>query len=515
MSTPKSSRKIGGLKEIALPPASTNRLHAIVRLAIFVVAIMVASVVRYAASLDDFWLDEIWSWTIAMQLTNPLDVITRVHHDNNHYLNTLVLYAFGGDAPMHLYRLPAVAAGIGTVLLAGAVARNWSDVAAVTATLMTGCSFLLIQYSSEARGYAYLLFFTTASFAVIQKSLNHPRATWEMLFTCSTVMGFLSHPTYAFAFVAFVSWSVWHRISSDGWLSRRHIIPFIFEVLIPSVFLLVLYFVDLRYLQIGGGNEGSAWRVFAQAISAAFGGPLEGRPTLLVAAAVLVIAIVALYQLYGTGSDLWVPMLVGIFVMPAVILLVVQPEWPYPRYFLISTLFLQLLLSWYLGRIFDRSLGKIAYLLIMAVVLGGNSYLTVRLLKYGRGGYEAAANHLLNHSSRPRVLVASDHDFRNKIMLEYYFWRAGAIDRLSYVEMGHWPPEGPDWIVLHDFSQDFSPPESINIEPGHEYQLDKVFPYFGLSGCNWALYRHTVQVNDSSRPVGESLRDSHSQSRSD
>jgi hypothetical protein len=490
MSTPKSAKNISASKAISLPPDSTSRLRAIVRWGIFAIVITVAAVVRFVASLDNLWLDEIWSWMIAVRLTSPLEVITRVHHDNNHYLNTLVMYACGGDASMSLYRLPAVVAGIGTVLLAGTVAKQWSAVAAMTATLITGCSFLLIQYSSEARGYAYLLFFTTASFAVMQQSLNQPRAVGEILFAIFTVLGFLSHPTYSFAFVALVSWSAWHRIATDGWLSRRHIVPLIFEVLIPGIFLFVLYIVDWRYLAIGGGDEGSAWRVFAQATSAAFGGPIEGPAVVLVAAAVFAIAMAAMYELYRTGSDLWVPMIVGIFAMPACILLVVQPESPYPRYFLISALFLQLLMSWYLGRIFERSNGKMAYLFIMAVILGGNCYLTGRLLSSGRGGYEAAVNYLLLNSSRPRVVIASDHDFRNQIVLEYYFWRVGAADRWSYVESGRWPLEGPEWILLHDFNQDSSPPESIRIPPGYAFQREQIYPYFGLSGCNWALYRN-------------------------
>jgi hypothetical protein len=336
----------------------------------------------------------------------------------------------------------------------------------------------------------------------MQKSLCQGGAAWETVFAIVAVLGFLSHRTYAIAFVAYVSWSAWHRVVCDGWLSRRHILPLICEVLIPSVFLSILYVVDLRYLDIGAGDEGSAWQVFAQATSAAFGGPLEGHSIVLVATLILVMAAWSLYELYSTGSDVWVPMIVGIFVMPAAIVLVVQPEWPYPRYFLVSMLFLQLLVSWQLGQIFQRPYGKLAYLLIMAVVLGGNVYLTSRLLAYGRGGYESAVNYLLNRSSRPYVLVASDHDFRNKLVLAYYFLRARATDRIVYVNSGHWPPEGPEWFLVHDSSQDFSPPPSIRIEPGHVYQLDAVFPYFGLSGFHWAIYRQAPPGNDERQPTG-------------
>ena len=200
------------------------------------IAIVAAIVLRFWASLDDFWLDEIWSWIGAGLLQRPFEVFTRIHHDNNHHLNTLVLYALGRDAPFYVYRLPAVLAGIGTVLLCGQVARQWSHAAAVSATLLTGCSFLLIQYSSEARGYAYLLFFTMASFALIQKSFESQRAIWEALFACCAILGFLSHLTYLFAYVALVAWSIWRKVRRDGWLSRQHIVPAVFEILIPTSF---------------------------------------------------------------------------------------------------------------------------------------------------------------------------------------------------------------------------------------------------------------------------------------
>lgn len=468
-----------------------GRLPMIAGIAAIAVAITLAAVLRFWASLDDFWLDEIWSWFMAMQLKSPLDVILRVHHDNNHHLNTFVLYALGNNAPLYLYRLPAVVAGIGTVLLCGLVARHWSRVAAATATLITGCSFLLIQFSSEARGYAYVLFFAMASFAVIQESLERPRIIWDVLFACFAVLGFLSHLTYAFAYIALVVWSLWRRISVYGWQSRQHISPLVFEVLIPAAFVVFWYLVDLRFVQVGGGDENPVWKVLAQAISAAFGGPLEGQATVWIAIAVAATAIAALFLLYRSGSDLWIPLSIGIFAIPAVILLVVRPQSPYPRYFLVSMLFLQLLISWFLGWIYQRPYGKVAYLLILAAILGGNAFLTVRLLKYGRGDYQAAVHYMLEQTSGQQVLVASDHDFRNKMMLAFYFSRAGAADRANYFDFGQWPPEGPEWVVFHNFAQEFTPYKSIKDGRGNTYELARVFPYAGLSGFNWVLYHNT------------------------
>jgi hypothetical protein len=467
------------------------QLPFIIGAVVVAIAIILAFVLRLWASLDNFWLDEIWSWMMARQLKSPLEVLTRLHHDNNHHLNTLVLYAFGPDAPLYLYRLPAVLAGTGAVLLCGWVAHRWSRPAAVAATLLTGCSFLLIQYSSEARGYAYLLFFTMASFAVIQESFERPRVTWDVLFACCAIFGFLSHLTYLSAYVALVGWSMWRRIHRDGWLSRRHIAPLIIQLLVPSIFMLVLYLVDLRFIAVGGGEKNSIWMVIAQATSAAFGGPIEGLATVWISVAIGLVALVALFLLYRTGTDLWVPMAVGIFIVPALILLVARPQAPYPRYFLVSMLFLQLLISWLLGWIYQRPYGKAAYVLVIALIISGNAVLTARLLTNGRGGYEAAVRYMLDQTFSERVFVASDHDFRNKTVLAFYFARVGDGGRASYYDFGKWPPEGPEWIVFHAFTQEYSPDKSINDDQGHTYELARVFPYAGLSGFHWALYHNT------------------------
>jgi hypothetical protein len=448
-------------------------------------------VLRVWASLDNFWLDEIWSWMMAGQLKSPLEVVTRLHHDNNHYLNTLVLYTLGHDAPVYLYRLPAVVAGIGTVLLCGWVAHRWSRAAGVAATLLTGCSFLLVQYSSEARGYAYLLFFTMWSFAIVQESLERPRIIWNILFALCAVLGFLSHLTYLFTYVALVAWSVWGSIRRDGRLLRRHIVPFVFQILIPSSFVALLYFVDLRYIRTGGGDENSVWRVIAQATSAAFGGPLEGAATAWIAIGVAVIGIAALFLLFRSGNDLWVPMVVGIFILPMAVCLIARPQWPYPRYFLVSMLFLQLLCSWFFGWLYHRPHGKVAYVVVLALILGGNTVLNARLLTYGRGGYEAAVRYMLDQTFSEKVFVASDHDFRNKTVLAFYVARAGASERVGYYDYGKWPPQGPEWVLFHSFKQRYTPERFVNDNQGHTYELARVFPYAGLSGFHWALYHNT------------------------
>lgn len=475
-----------------LPPdaVATQAPAPALAVAIVGVGIVIAIALRVAASLGDFWLDEIWSWYIATPLKNPLDILFNVHHDNNHYLNSFVLFALGRDAPIFLYRLPAVIAGVGAVLLAGQIARKWNWPAAVAAVLLTGCSFFLVEYSSEARGYAYLMFFTLAAFATLQVAFDSPGFLWNGVLAGCAVLGFLSHLTFAFAYAALVAWSVWHNVAQNGWLSRRHLLPITFQVLIPAAFLAFLYRVDLRFMQVGGGDEGSAWQAYTQAISTAFGGPITGAASIGVAIAVTILAVIAVCLLIRTRFDLWVPMLFGVFVVPAAVLLIVRPSTPYPRYFLVNILFLQLLLSWFLGWLYQQGQGKFATAAIIAAMLIGNGFTTARLLEFGRGDFHDAVQLMLTQTAGPQVTIASDHDFRNQLVLAFYLHRARDQDRAVYIPSDRWPIEGPEWFILHNFDQNFAPPPSEKDPQGNTYTLVRAFPYAGLSGFNWALYHN-------------------------
>ena len=66
-----------------------------------------------------------------------------------------VLYLFGPSAHSITYRIPAVLAGVGTVVMAGWISSRRGRLEALSAMLLVAASYPLIHYSSEARGYAY------------------------------------------------------------------------------------------------------------------------------------------------------------------------------------------------------------------------------------------------------------------------------------------------------------------------------------------------------------------------
>ena len=84
---------------------------------ILLLILVVAAVPRVLGLRTELWMDEILSLKLIGELESPLGVFTSVHHDNNHYLNSLWLMGVGVDARSWLLRLPPVVLGVALVAL--------------------------------------------------------------------------------------------------------------------------------------------------------------------------------------------------------------------------------------------------------------------------------------------------------------------------------------------------------------------------------------------------------------
>src|ERR1700730_1378940 len=73
---------------------------------------------RIAGSAGELWLDELWSLVLVAPLKTPIEVFTRVHHHNNHYLVSLWIWLCGANQAWWVYRAPSVVAGTGACVAA-------------------------------------------------------------------------------------------------------------------------------------------------------------------------------------------------------------------------------------------------------------------------------------------------------------------------------------------------------------------------------------------------------------
>lgn len=450
--------------------------------------VLIAVAVRCLAARGDLWLDEIWSLHFAQSVSSFWEIVTRIHHDNNHILNTFLVYMLGEHENVVVYRLPALGASIASVILAGMIGRRWGRAEALIAVVLTGSSFLLIHYGTEARGYALVVLFALLSFYLMERYLDGCR--WAgPLFGPAVVLGLLSHLIFAHAYVAMLIWSfLWFVGTRRSWLGVAgrmalcHTIPIGLGVL--------LYIVHVRHLEIGGGPVFSRMAVLVRSAALTLGAPEAGSMAMAAAAVALAVIIVGVGLLIRERSALVAFLPVVIALSPAMFLLLFPPRHLYVRYFLISILFFILLLCRVLGHLYRRgSVGRIACGVILVAVVAGNAMYTADLLRLERGQYRAALTYMVRNTPGEVVHVGSDHDFRNGTLIDFYTPRLSSKKRIVYHRRDEWPVDGPDWIIAHSWILNVNPPLAITDELGTPYYLERSFQYARLSGWQWFLYR--------------------------
>jgi hypothetical protein len=450
----------------------------------------VSAMLRVWACLNDFWLDEIWSWTMAQRVTSAWQIIAGLHHDNNHYLNTLWMYLLGDQRDWVLYRVPALVGGTTAVIAAGLGQRRRDRIAALTAMLLLGVSYLLVLYSSEARGYGPVMAFALFAFFAAQRHLEDERWTSAALFWLSSVLGFLSTLTFSSCYLGILAWSGVRlaRERRDWWqatgrAARMHVVP--------VAFVLAVYLVDVRQMVIGGGPRFSLGSVLESAFALALGAPQSGGWAIVASSCALLLWAAGVWMLWRDGSDVWVFFVVTIGLAPLLQVLLWQAPVLFVRYWLVSVLFFLLLLSQLLARLYRQAVaGKIVFLALLSLFVVGNLSHTARLLRYGRGSYLAPLEYIVDHTHGSLVTVGSDHDFRHPMVLGFYTRYLRKHSKVEYYARSEWPASGPEWFLAHSQDQELRPPQTLTLGLGDRYALVKQYPYGGLSGWREFVYHN-------------------------
>jgi hypothetical protein len=460
------------------------------RVVLSLVAItVVAGLLRWWACLDDFWLDEIWSLNHALAVSSPVQILTRIHHDNNHIINTLYMYVLGDRTYWPVYRLLALATGTLTVVLAALLTLSRDRVEAISAALLIGFSYVFVFYSSEARGYAPAVFFALLGYYAITRFLERKSWVAAGLFGLAVVGGFLSHLTFVHFYVGVLIWSVYELVRQRLGL-RRTLVYGLSCHAVPILFFALLYYVDIRHITVGGGPLRPWAAVLSQAVAVTLGAPTTGPVAVVadLAAGLLVFAGLLLFLRAGSGR--WLFFAIVLLVSPALMLVLARPEFLHMRYFLVSLCFLLLLLAHLLARCWRQgTAGKVLYGSILLAVGIGNAGHMVRFAQGGRGEYLEALRYMAAQTAGPVIEIGGDSEFHNKTLIDFYRRCLPAGKEVRYYEPEEWPPGGPEWHIIHRQQPGYQPKPELTAFYGIRYVLAKEFRYSGLSGYHWFIYR--------------------------
>ncbi|MCC7420266.1 MAG: hypothetical protein IT428_08305 [Planctomycetaceae bacterium] len=470
------------------------------RTLIYAMAIaFLAGVIRWVAAGDDFWQDEIWSWVRTVQYPSTLKLLF-VNDENNHILNSWFIAWLGPNRDWFDYRLPNVIAGTGSVLLAGWINRRRGAAAVLAGMTLLGASYLMVHYSSEARGYGLVVFFSLLAFALLDATTNRPSFALDFGFAVACILGVLSQAVFVYAFASLLAWAVMRRRSDLrlvklGAPELRQItsnrqtwwMHTLIRFGIPMMFMAWLYWINLRLRMNAGGPILPFFGVISQTLSLTVGGPWAGAGAAAVALAVTIVLIAAIARMYRNHDDAWVFYACILFVMPIGLLLGTMRDEIYPRYFVISIAFACVLLGQVFAACWDQggvTRGAVAVLIVLILV--GNGRHIARLVQVGRGRYFAALDEIVARTKSPEVRIGSDFDFRNRMLVGFY---ARMLNKpIVYVEKKDWPDDGPEWYLAHDLNPDGHFPAGVTVS-GHTYALQKEYPFAGLSGWRWGVYR--------------------------
>jgi hypothetical protein len=441
--------------------------------------------------MNDLWMDEIWSIELVRELHSALGVFTQTHHDNNHYLNSLFIYFLGQHGNWPEYRIPAEVAGIGTIVLAWFVGARRDTWTAFFSMFLVSFSYVLILYSSEARGYAPLIFFCFLSFLILHKFFDNPHWQLAVMFSLSVILGLTSHLTYFIFLCASLVWFC-ARLFRMKWPLPRIAAWTAACYAAPAIYLVVLYLVDLRHLQIGGGTPISVLDGYGATLAWAFGGPNASRWQWLTGGISVLGLLAGLALLIRERSDEWIFFLGAIVIFPLAIPLFEHGTLHYVRYFIVALGFLLLLFGSVLGGLCQWGrIGKIACGLICLLFIALNGSDVASLFKYGRGQLGEAVTFMAQNAKEHPPSFGGQQDFRIPFMLGFY-WREMMGDKpANYYDHDHWPAEGPEWVVFHkeSFVQPLPPGKRFTDKFGNWYELVRTYPTAPLSGVHLFLYR--------------------------
>ena len=463
-----------------------------------ILAGILAGILRACAARGELWLDELWSVvTVRQTIKSPIEIITVLKLDNNHFINSLWIWLQPDSALDFDFRLLSVISGSLGVMFAAAICRQQSRLSMWVGAIIIGTSYLQVHYSSEARGYGPLCAAVLGAVWSDRKSRQSPGIIWEISWSLSCLLGFLAHAAfvqYWLSAVLLTCWSLFrprpNTTSAKNLVSM--VAPVAFRIALPGALFVWIWRTNLSQMQIAGGSVAAYWKVIVETMSLSVGGSPSLSEAVVGAGVMLLAGILVVRFLLKTEPHDAFLLISSSVVVPAMLLVVMNRQDIYPRYFLVGTLLFQLSLARWIASLLETGDGPLrkyrllAGCALLAAFVLANATLDRQLIVLQRGHYQAAIHWLQEHATSDRILLGVDHPFRHRFPMGYYVARTEIGERLQVTTS---PELLPDWLLVHDPNHAAHPPEMIASASGVQFQLQQIFRSAPLSGWDLLIYR--------------------------
>ena len=454
--------------------------------------VVVASGVRLMGAGNDLWLDEIWPVFVTTQLHSPFDVFT-LHHEINHYLNTLWLYFSGFGASAARYHALSLACGMASVVVAALIGWRRGRRAALFAMILIGFSYELVAYSAEARGYSPLVLFSLLSYYVLDLYLERPRWKLAVLYAGCATLGLLSQPMFVSFLGAATIWSLCRLVRSGRRFGQAVLAALACQG-VPIAVLAALYLIDMRHIVPGGGSEANSLLcAIGLGFAWALGTPQDHAADFVFSIMALLGAGVGLRILHREGSDKWMFFAAVVFLFPIGLIFARNSDVVYTRHFMVATTFLLVLWSEALALLWTHGRrARCAGMALLAAYLGFNGWHIADWAVHKRGQPGEALRYIAEHTPGTTATIGGEHDFRIGLVVNYYCLSMPEAKRCRYFVSNDCPQSGLDWIITQaeSWMPSATPPSELWDKWGNRYQWVKTYRTAPLSGLHWFLYRN-------------------------
>jgi len=461
---------------------------------------LLALILRLLATHNDLWLDEILSLQIARNIASPWEILTAIHSDNNHYLNSLYLYLVRNSTSDSTFRYFSVACGTALIPAAYWLGAQHNKATALLLATLVAFSYPLIHFSSEARGYSGALLGTLLAFASLTRWLQQRSWTTGLIYALSLCFAILSHLTACLVWLPLALGSMLILLTNKPRV--RPLLSWLLLNLPPAATLLTLYMLDLRYLIPLGGPPMTLAHGIARLLALALGWPARDALSILLFAVPLVLLIAwQLNTFRRQHNPLW-PLLTLILLTPIACAFVFQPSFFSPRYFLVEVPFLYLTIALLLTRLSLTRTTQMLSVGVLVLFITAQSRLYIHFLAEGRGQFTTALQFIAAHTQGPFINIASSQDFRATVELSYFAPKTlGRSRPISYIRQNDQSFFSPDWYILHAEGYDPEGPSTLSFPDQPPWFRVAWFPASELSGQAWTLYsHHPLDPNPSAFP---------------